>query len=189
MKHWFLATVFVVLAIADVALGPVLVTWDGAGPDLVFLLAVYVALRAPWNVRPLFYFGLGTFSDLLVVPHPGLRGFTYLMVALAVERLSPGKRRRNPLVLGVLCALGALVVEGVYLLVAAHDWPAGLAAGMRVAVKSALMTGVAGLLLGWPANLAARIFGWPPTDAPMTWSQLMAAAAAGTSHAPRRPGR
>ncbi len=185
MKNWFLGTAFVFLAIAEISLGPVMVTWDGAGPDLVLLLAIYVALRAPWSVRPLFYFGLGTFSDLMIVPHPGMRGFTYLIVALMVERFSPGKRRRSPLVFAVLCTLAALGVEVVYLVVAAGDWPAGMSAGLNVAAKSALMTGGAALLLGLPANLLARLFGWPPTSAHLSWKQLMAAAAAGTARVPR----
>jgi rod shape-determining protein MreD len=186
VKNWFLVSTFIFLAIADVSLGPVLVTWDGAGPDLLLLLSVYVALRAPWSVHPLLYFGLGTFSDLLVVPRPGFRGFTYLITALAIERLSPGRRRRNPLVFAVLCAAASLGVEMVYLVVATHGWPAGAGAGLNVVAKSAVMTGCAGLLLGLPANMIARLFGWPPTAAPLSRKQLMAAAAAGTARAPRR---
>jgi len=185
LKNWFLGTTFVFLAVTEVALGPVMVTWDGAGPDLLLLLVIYVALRAPWSVRPLFYFGLGTFSDLMIVPRPGLRGFTYLLAALMVERFSPGKRRRNPLIFAVLCTLAALGVETVYLLVAARDWPAGLGAGFNVAARSALMTGAVALLLGIPANLLSRLFGWPPMSRHLTWKQVMAAAAAGTARAPR----
>lgn len=189
VKAWFLTTAFILLALAEVALGPVLVTSSGAGPDLVLLLAVYVALAAPWSVHPFFYFGLGTFSDIFAVPRPGLRGFTYLMVALAIERLSPGRRRRNPVVYGVLAALAALGVELVYLVAAARGWPAGLGAGLGVAVKSALLTGAAALVLGPAANLMARLFGWPAAGARLSWSQLRAAAAAGTGRAPRRKKR
>jgi hypothetical protein len=189
LKNWFLVSAFSFLAAAEIVLGPVMVTWDGAGPDLLLLLAVFVALRAPWSMHPFFYLGLGSFSDLALVPRPGLRGFTYLVVALTVERLSPGRHRRHPLVLAIVCAAGALLVETVYLLAGARDWPAGLRAGLSVAVRSALMTGAAGLLLGVPANLMARLFGWPPSGARLSWKQLMAVAAAGTSRAPRRPGK
>lgn len=190
MRVWFLVTVFSVLAAADIALGPVLVTADGAGPDLLLPLAVYVALCAPWSVRPWFYWGLGTFSDLVAVPSPGLRGFTYLMVALAIERLSPGRRRRNPLLHGVLIGAGALVIEAVYFVAARHSWPGGGAAAATVVLKSALMTGLAGLLLCWPLNMASRLFGWPAPGRPLSWGQLMASAASGTGRAPRdRSGR
>ncbi len=185
VKNWFLIVAFILLAVTEVSLGPVLATSGGAGPDLVLLLAVYVALAAPWSVHPFFYFGLGTFSDLFAVPRPGLRGFTYLMAALAIERLSPGTRRRNPLVYAVLCAVAGLGVEFVYLLVAARGWPAGLVAASDVAVKSALLTGLAGLVLGPVANLMARLFGWPVAGTRLSWSQLMAAAAAGAGRAPR----
>ena len=186
MRAWFLTTAFICLAAADLALAPVLVTSRGAGPDLVLPLVVYVAVVAPWSVHPLFYFGLGTFSDLFAVPRPGLRGFTYLMVALAIERLKPGRRRRNPLVHGLLAAAASLGIEIVYLMVAQRSWPAGFAAGLDVAMTSALFTGAAALLLAGPLNLAARLFRWPPSGGALSWSQLMAAAAAGTGRAPRR---
>jgi hypothetical protein len=187
VRNWFLGTAFAVLAAAEISLTPVLVTSDGAGPDLVLLLSVFVALRAPWGVHPFFHLGLGTFSDLFAVPRPGLRGFTYMLVALAIERLNPGYRRRNPLVLGALAALAGLCVEMVYVAVAAaYRWPAGPHAAVAVGLKSALLTGLAGLLLCWPANLAARAFGWPAAAAPLSWRQMMAAAAAGTARSPRR---
>ena len=185
MKNWFLVCTFLLLASAEVAFGPLMVSADGAGPDLVLVLAVFLAMRAPWSLHLFFYLGLGTFSDILTVPHPGLRGFTYVLVAMAVERVNPGKHRRNPAVLGVLCAAGALCVEVVYLLVGARGWPEGLGAGFAVAAKSALFTGLAGLLLGWPLNLASRLMGWPPSVDPLSWSQLLSAAASGTLRTPR----
>ncbi|MHC4917231.1 MAG: hypothetical protein ACYTGB_17270 [Planctomycetota bacterium] len=186
MKNWFLTCSFLLLASAEVAFGPLIVSADGAGPDLVLVLAVFLAIRAPWGLHLFFYLALGTFSDIFAVPHPGLRGFTYVLVAIAIERVNPGKHRRNPAVLGVLCAAGALFVELVYLLVAARGWPEGLGAAFGVAVKSAMFTGLAGLLLGWPLNLTSRAMGWPPSADPLSWSQLLSAAASGAGRIPRK---
>ena len=181
MRGWFLATAFLVLAAAEISLGPLLVTSGGAGPDLLLVLAVFLTVRVPRGLHPFWYLALGTFSDLVAVPRPGLRGFGYVAAVMAVELVSPGRMRRNPLTLGVLCALAGAIVETVYMAVAALGWPGGPGQALGVALRSALLTGVAGLLLAWPADLAARAFGWPPAGAPLSWSQLMAAAAAGAA--------
>lgn len=186
MRGWFLAVAMTVLACAEVALGPLLTDGEGAGPDLLLVLAVFLALRAPRSVHPAVYFALGTVSDLLAVPQPGLRGFSYVAAALAVEWVSPGRMRRNPLVLGVLGAAAGLGVEMVYLC-AGQLWRVGASDGaLGVVLHSALFTGAAGLVLSWPTDLLARLFGWPPTGAPLSWGQLMAAAASGTARAPDR---
>jgi hypothetical protein len=179
MRGWFLATAFAVLASAEIALGPLLVTSGGSGPDLLLVLAVFLALRVPRGLHPFFYLGLGTFSDLMAVPRPGLRGFGYVVAVMVVELINPGRMRRNPLALGVLCTLAGLIVELTYLTVAALHWPGGPGAALGVALRGALLTGLAGLLLAWPVDLTARLFGWPPAGAPLSWSQLMAAAASG----------
>lgn len=187
MKNWFLLTAFAVLAVLDLGLAPALVSADGAGPDFLLLLTVFVAARAPWSTHPLFHLGLGTFSDLLAMPRPGLRGFAYVAVAAVIERYRPGGVRSSPLLFAGLCTVAAAAVELLYL--AAGGALLAGSAGFSVALRSALMTGAAGLLLGWPANLGARLFRWPPLAASMTWRQRMAAAAAGAARLPRGAGR
>jgi rod shape-determining protein MreD len=186
MRGWFLSTAVTVLVVGEVAVGPLLAADGGAGPDLLLPLVVYVALVAPRAVNPLFYLMLGLLSDLLSVPHPGLRGFSYVVVGLAVENVNPGTWRRNPFVQGVLAAVGSFCVEAVYGLAAVHNWPGGTYGALRVALHSALFTGLAALLLGWPLRGLSRLFNWPSSGAPASWAQIVAAAGAGTAAAPRR---
>lgn len=186
MRRLFLPACFAALAAAELAVGPLL-TSAGAGPDLLLTLAVWVALIAPREVSPAFYWSLGTFSDLFCVPRPGVRGLGYLLAALAVERVTPGPYRRSPLIAGLLAAAAAVAVEGLYCLAwAAWAWPGGAAAALQTAVRSALMTGLAALLLSWPLARLARLFGWPTGAAPLSRVQMMAAAAAGAARPPRR---
>jgi len=186
VRGWFLGTVCAVLAAAEMAVGPLLATPGGAGPDLLLPVVVFVALVAPRQVSPLFYLAMGLLADLVAVPHPGLRGFTFTAVGLAVENVNPGSWRRNPLVQGVLAAAGSFCVEAVYALAAARGWPGGAGVALRVALHSALLTGLAAALLGWPLSLVSRLFGWPSPRQPVSWAQIVAAAGAGTSAAPRR---
>jgi rod shape-determining protein MreD len=186
MRGWFLGTVCAVLAVAEVSVGPLLATPGGAGPDLLLPLVVFVALVAPRAVSPLFYLALGTISDLVAVPHPGLRGFAYVVVGLAVENVSPGGWRRSPFVQGVLAAAGSFCVEAVYYLAAARGWPGGAEPALQVAFHSALLTGLAALFLGWPLGALSRVFNWPSSGAPVSWAQVVAAAGAGVAGAPRR---
>ena len=186
MRGWFLGSICAALALAEAIVGPLLATPGGAGPDLLLPLVVFVALVAPRAVSPFFYLALGTFSDLVAVPHPGLRGFAYVAVGLAVENINPGGWRRNPFVLGVLAAAGSLCVEAVYWLVAAHGWPEGPAAAVRVVLHSALLTGLVALLMGWPLSALSRLFNWPSSGVPVSWAQIAAAAGAGAAASPRR---
>jgi len=186
MRGWFLGTACAALALAEVAFGPLLATGRGAGPDLLLPLVVYVALVAPRTVSPFLYLALGMLSDLLAVPHPGLRGFMYVAVGMAVEHVNPGRWRRSPLAQGVLAAAGSFGVEAVYFLVAARDWPGGAYGAARVALLSAAATGLAALALGPPLNALSRVFNWPSSGAPISWAQLVAAAGAGALRAPRR---
>jgi len=186
MRGWFLGTACVTLVVAEVAAGPLLATAGGAGPDLLLPLVVFVALVAPRAVSPLFYLLLGLLSDLLAVPHPGLRGFTYVVVGLAVENVNPGSWRRSPLVQGVLAAAGSFCVEAIYCLAAVRGWPGGTDGALRVALHSALLTGLAALLLGWPLRGLSRLFNWPSSGVPVSWAQIVAAAGAGTAAVPRQ---
>jgi rod shape-determining protein MreD len=187
LKTWFLGTTTFCLLLAEVTLGPTMALGNGAGPDLLLFLAIFVAVRAPWSVSPFYYFALGTASDLIAVPQPGLRGATYLLAALAIERFSPGRRRSNPVVCALLCAGAGFFIEIVFLLVSMRDWPAGLRGGLLVAFQSALLSGLAGLLLAWPANLWAKLLKWPPESRLFNRRQMMAAAASGTLHNSRSP--
>ncbi len=186
MRGWFLGSVCVALLVAQAAVGPLLTAPGGAGPDLLLPAVVFVALVAPRSTSPFFYLALGTLSDLVAVPHPGLRGFAYVIVGLAVENINPGRRRRNPFVHGLLAAFGALFVEVVYCVAAVRGWPGGGGAELRVALNSAMLTGMAALFLSWPLSALSRLFNWPSSRTPASWAQIVAAAGAGTGMAPRR---
>jgi hypothetical protein len=148
-----------------------------------------MALAAPYAMSPLFYFGLGTFSDLFSMPRPGLRGFAYLAVAMALERLGPGRWRRHPLGRAAFTLAAALCVEGAYAVVVARGWPGGLPAALSVAALGALSTGLAALVLSWPLDRMARAFGWTGEGRAMSWAQAVAAAGAGAPPSPRRQSR
>lgn len=189
MRFWFLGTACATMMVAQAALGPLLTLDGGAGADLLLPLVVYIALVAPRAVTPFLYLALGVFSDLVATPHPGLRSFMFVMVGLAVENVNPGGWRRNPFVQAVLTVAGSFCVEAVYFMVAAHNWPLGLHGALRVAVYSALMTGAVSFVIGWPLNWLSRVFNWPSSGTPVSWAQVVAAAGAGVSRAPRRTGR
>jgi hypothetical protein len=87
---------------------------------------------------------------------------------------------------GVLAAAGSFCVEAVYCLAAVRHWPGGTDGALRVALHSALLTGLTALLLGWPLRGLSRLFHWPSSGAPVSWAQIVAAAGAGTAAAPRR---
>jgi len=129
----------------------------------------------------------GPSRTLLAVPRPGLRGFTYLAAAMAVESvtLAGGGATRPG---GPLHPGGGALREAVYAAAVCRSWPGGLTAALAVAAIGALETGLAALALSWPLDRLARSFGWT-RRAGHVLAQAAAAAGAGAPPSPRRQSR
>ncbi len=145
-------------------------------PSFVMPLAVFVALGAPHTHAIWACLLLGLLLDLtrppslegglgtLVVIGPGALG--YLVAAQLVLSLRPMVIRRNPLTLGVLSALAALVASlvlvAVFTIRAAFDDPVVWSTWPQFAGRAAssLYTGLVGVFMGWVLIRLSPAFGF-----------------------------
>jgi rod shape-determining protein MreD len=95
------------------------VSYQGASPNLVLLVAIFIAINAPRDAALLGCFGLGFMQDLLTQHPPGLFALAYGLVGLMVTGTSQVVYREHPLT-HFSMALASGIAVAVILLV--HGW-------------------------------------------------------------------
>ena len=137
-------------------------SWRGAQPNLVLLVAVFVAVNAPRDAGLLAAFLLGLFQDLVSAQPPGLYALSYGLAALVVVGSRQLAYSDHPMTHFALALGGGLVtaiVVYVHGLVRPPGAPLTTDAGE---VLSAIRPGLGMLLLGalYTAALAPLVL-WP----------------------------
>ena len=89
------------------------VSWHGASPNLVLIVALFLALNAPRGAALLGCFSLGLLQDLLSTTPPGLYALSYGLVALVVVSASHVIGREHSLTHLGLGLFGGLVTAAV----------------------------------------------------------------------------
>jgi rod shape-determining protein MreD len=95
------------------------IQWHGAGPNLVLIAAVFIAMNAPRDVGLLGAFILGALQDLTSGSALGLYAFSYGLVALFVASARQVVYREHPLTHFSLTLMGGFVTGTV---LAIHGW-------------------------------------------------------------------
>ena len=89
------------------------VSWHGASPNLVLIVALFVALNAPRGAALLGCFSLGLLQDLLSTTPPGLYALSFGLVALVVVSANHVISREHSLTHLGLGLFGGLVTAAV----------------------------------------------------------------------------
>ena len=136
--RWIAYFILAYVAIAlQIGLAPY-VRYHGAGPNLVLLAAVFVALNAPRDAALLGCFGMGVIQDLVTQQPPGLFALSYGLTGLVVSGIHQVVYKEHPLAHFTMALLGGLITATVLLV---HGWihpasPGAAASGGAPAVAA-----------------------------------------------------
>ncbi len=95
------------------------IQWNTAGPNLVLLAVIFIALNAPRDTALLACFGLGAMQDLTSGGTMGLYAFCYGIVALMIVAIQQAVYRRHPVTHLMLALVTGVLVA---LILAFHGW-------------------------------------------------------------------
>jgi rod shape-determining protein MreD len=111
--RWILYFILAYLALAiQVGAGPYL-RWQGAPPNLVLLVAVFIAVNAPKDAALLGCLCLGIMQDLLTQTPLGLYALSYGLVGMFVVSTQQVVYRAHPLTHLSLVLIGGLLTSAV----------------------------------------------------------------------------
>lgn len=117
--------------------------WNGARPNLVLLVAIFVAINAPRDSALLGCFVLGAMQDLVTLQPLGLYALSYGLVGMMVVGTQEVVYREHPLTHFSLALVGGLVTGA---LIWVQDWihptagPIQTASGVVSAVRLSPVT-------------------------------------------------
>src|SRR4051794_30868079 len=95
------------------------VRYQGATPNFVLLVAVFVAINAPRDAALLGCFALGVMHDLLTQQAPGLFALAYGLVGLMIAGTHQVVYREHPLTHFSMTLASGIVVAVILVL---HAW-------------------------------------------------------------------
>ena len=166
----FFILAYVVLGL-QVGLGD-FVSWRGAQPNLVLIVAVFVAVNAPRDAGLLAAFLLGLFQDLVSAQPPGLYALSYGLAALVVVGSRQLAYSGHPLTHFALALGGGLVTAvvvyvhglirppGAPLITDAGDVLPAIRPGLGMLLLGALYTAALAPLVLWLLGKLKPLFGF-----------------------------
>ena len=111
--RWILYFILAYLALAiQVGAGPYL-RWQGAPPNLVLLVAIFIAVNAPKDAALLGCFSLGAMQDLLTQTPLGVYALSYGLVGMFVVSTQQLVYRAHPLTHFSLALIGGFLTGAV----------------------------------------------------------------------------
>ena len=143
--RWIVYFILAYLALAiQSGAGPYL-RWQGAPPNLVLLVAIFIAVNAPKDAALLGCFSLGVMQDLLTQTPLGLYALSYGLVGMFVVSTQQVVYREHPLTHFSLALVGGLLT---CLVLFAHDLIHREGGGGAIPVASLVTTLIYTALLG-----------------------------------------
>lgn len=117
-----------------------------ASPNLVLIVAVYLALLAPRDAARLACFALGLMQDLLTQQTLGLYAISYGLIGVIIGNSQAMVFREQPLTHAAATLVGSILTWSILLL---HGWIFGPGISPAVAVYSTLLTVLLAPLVMW----------------------------------------
>lgn len=130
----------------------------GARPDLLLIVVVFFALRAPPRRAILFGWMVGFLADLLSVERMGLLSLTYASIAFLLISLRDSLFERGPVAQFFVTLFSSLAVQACWSVYVRILYAASIGS-LKSLFLSALLTAILAPLVIALLNRAAPIFG------------------------------
>jgi rod shape-determining protein MreD len=158
--RWILYFILAYVALAiQVGAGPYL-RWQGAPPNLVLLVAIFIAVNAPKDAALLGCFSLGAMQDLLTQTPLGLYALSYGLVGMFVVSTQQVVYRAHPLTHFSLALVGGILTSAVLF---AHGLIYRPAPNLSTLLTTTVYTAILGPFVIGLLQRAKRPFAFQPT--------------------------
>jgi rod shape-determining protein MreD len=117
-----------------------------ASPNLVLIVAVFLALQVPRDAARLACFALGLMQDLLTQQTLGLYAISYGLVGVVIGNSQAMVYRDRPLTHAAATAVGAMLTWTILLI---HGWAFGPGAWFGMAFYSTVLSVLIAPLVMW----------------------------------------
>ena len=157
--RWIVYFILAYVALAVQAGAGAYLRWQGAPPNLVLLVAIFIAVNAPKDAALLGCLCLGVMQDLLTQAPLGLYGFSYGLVGMFVVSTQQVVYREHPLTHFTLALVGGALTS---LVVFAHGLIHRPGAGVASLLTTTIYTAVLAPVVIGLLQRAKRPFAFQP---------------------------